>query len=378
MFRSSLLASLLVGLTIHIAAAQGPGQAQRDAIRSACRSDFMANCSSVQPGGQEAFECLLRNESKLSAACKTAVGAVAPKPETPAAAAIPPAATPAPASAAPAATPSPTATEGSHSAPATAATPPAPPATREPAPAKKPEPTRTAATPTATEKPTAKQTSAIRAACRSDFIANCSGVQPGGADALACLQRNAAKLSAKCQSAVAAIGKRASPAADKGGGSEPAAPAAAAPAPAATAAPAKPTAQQTSAIRAACRSDFMAHCSGVQPGGAAALQCLQSNAAALSPACKSAVAAVGGAPATSAPEEAPTTAAAPPPTVAPLSPMPLMRPRRALAILAVCDTDARSLCAGVPPGGGRIIDCLADHAPSLSSGCYSAMAAARR
>jgi Cysteine rich repeat len=366
MFRSSLFAAFLVGLTVSIAAAQQPTEAQRDAIRSACRSDFIAHCSSVQPGGKEAFECLLQNESKLSAACKTAVSAVAPKTETPAAATAPAVATPAASPAETAATPSPT--------PA-AATPAAAPASREPTPAKKPEPTRTTSAPTTTEKPTAKQASAIGSACRSDFIANCSGVQPGGADALACLQRNEAKLSTKCRTAVAAISKGASPAADTGGGTEPAAPAAAAPAPTTAAAPTKPTAAQTSAIRSACRSDFMSHCSGVQPGGAEALQCLQSNAASLSPACKTAVAAIGGGPAAPPAAASPTAAA---PTVAPLSPMPLMLPRRALAILAVCDTDARSLCAGIPPGGGRIIECLADHAPSLSSGCYSAMAAARR
>ena len=57
----------------------------------------------------------------------------------------------------------------------------------------------------------------------------------------------------------------------------------------ATAALAQPTTDQQSALRANCRSDFMSKCSGVQPGGAEALQCLQRNVANLSPGCQSAV-----------------------------------------------------------------------------------------
>lgn len=52
---------------------------------------------------------------------------------------------------------------------------------------------------------TSSQQAAIRAACRSDFMANCSGVTPGGAEALACLQRNAARASSGCQQALAAV-----------------------------------------------------------------------------------------------------------------------------------------------------------------------------
>jgi hypothetical protein len=37
-------------------------------------------------------------------------------------------------------------------------------------------------------------------------MTNCAGVQPGGPEALACLQRNAAKLSPDCRTSVAAIG----------------------------------------------------------------------------------------------------------------------------------------------------------------------------
>jgi pyruvate/2-oxoglutarate dehydrogenase complex dihydrolipoamide acyltransferase (E2) component len=146
-------------------------------------------------------------------------------------------------------------------------------------------------------------------------------------------------------------------------------------APAAAAAPAQPpTEQQKAAIRAACRSDFMAHCSGVQPGGAAALQCLQRNAARLSGACRSAVTAIGGGGA--APGAAPAAAAAP--TAAPIGLIPMMRPRDALAILQICRAEAGTLCAGTPLGGGRMLNCLAANAASLSPDCYSALSAAAR
>jgi len=62
----------------------------------------------------------------------------------------------------------------------------------------------------------------------------------------------------------------------------------------------QPTKAQQSALRTACRSDFMAHCSKVNPNNsAAAMACLQRNAAALSPRCRAAVSAGsgGGAPA---------------------------------------------------------------------------------
>jgi hypothetical protein len=56
--------------------------------------------------------------------------------------------------------------------------------------------------------------------------------------------------------------------------------------------------------------------------------------------------------------------------------MPMLRPRDALAIVQICGAEVRSLCAGVPFGGGRIISCLAANASSLSPGCYGALSAA--
>ena len=56
----------------------------------------------------------------------------------------------------------------------------------------------------------------------------------------------------------------------------------------------QPTQAQASAIRQACRADYQSHCASVSPGGTAALQCLQQNAAALSAPCQQSLAAVGG------------------------------------------------------------------------------------
>ena len=98
-----LIAGLFGGAGI--AVAQEPTPDQQGAIRSNCRSDFMANCSGVPRGGMEALQCLKDNVAKLSSGCQQAVKAVmpapAPKPPapsvtaTPAAPAAPPPATPA-------------------------------------------------------------------------------------------------------------------------------------------------------------------------------------------------------------------------------------------------------------------------------------------
>src|SRR5689334_22762534 len=94
--------------------AQAPTDAQRGAIRSACRSDYIAHCSSVPPGGAESLQCLQKNMSSLSGSCKAAVNAVQPPAAAPAArtdapAAAPKADVPAPEPAKPAATAAPAA-----------------------------------------------------------------------------------------------------------------------------------------------------------------------------------------------------------------------------------------------------------------------------
>jgi hypothetical protein len=235
------------------------------------------------------------------------------------------------------------------------------------------------------QQPTSEQISAIRASCRSDFMAQCAGVQPGTRDALECLKRNAVKVSPSCKAALDAVGSRPTESAAPGpAAAAPASPAAAEPA-AAAAEPAAPPPRDPAAfedrksppspiaaVRTACRADFGVHCPGVRPGDSAALRCLQVNAAALSPPCREAVMAIGEG---RAPPPAGAAAASP---VAPLGPIPQMRPRRALEILSFCEPEVRTLCADVPPGGGRILECLAENYARLSPQCYGALGRATR
>jgi hypothetical protein len=230
--------------------------------------------------------------------------------------------------------------------------------------------------------PSQAQRDAIKSQCRSDYMAHCSSVPPGGEASLQCLQKNMSSLSSSCQSAVRAVEAPAAPAAAKPAEAAPAKPAA--PAAATTAAPkaaapkaaaGQPTSAQISAIRSACRSDYPKVCKGVPAGGAPALQCLEKNKAKLSAACGNAVAAASGgtaAPAAGAAAPAPAAAPAAAPTVIVLRPM---RPREELFVLrSACGTDVRSICGGVAPGGGRIVQCLATNAAQLSPACKDVLA----
>jgi hypothetical protein len=200
--------------------------------------------------------------------------------------------------------------------------------------------------------PTDAQRSAIRSACRSDYIAHCSSVPPGGLESLQCLQKNMASLSASCKSAVNAVSaaeKPAAPAASEKS-EAPAAPKAETPAasePAKPAEAAKPAAPAAAAPKAAAAPAKKPAASG----GAAP-------------------AAAGASTAASAAGSAPAAAAAPAAVIV-LRPM---RPREELFVLrSACGGDVRSLCGGVPPGGGRIVQCLATNAASLSPACKNVL-----
>jgi hypothetical protein len=244
------------------------------------------------------------------------------------------------------------------------------------------------AAPALAQAPTQAQRDAIKSQCRNDYIAHCSSIPPGGAASLQCLQKNMASLAPGCAGAVRAVeapAAESAPKADSAPAKTEAAPAAPAAKPAAEAAAPKATARkpssaQISAIRSACRSDYPSVCAGVPTGGAPALQCLEKNKAKLSPACERAVTAASGggsAPATgtapAATETAAPAAAAPAaPTVIVLRPM---RPREELFVLrSACGADVRSICGGVQPGGGRIMQCLATNASSLSPECRDVLA----
>jgi hypothetical protein len=146
----------------------------------------------------------------------------------------------------------------------------------------------------------------------------------------------------------------------------------------------QPTPEQIAAIKQSCRSDFMANCQGVQPGGREALECLKRNVARLSGGCKTAVSAISPPPASapaahpapSAGHPAPAPQAAVPaaPAVAPLRVRPFVMPQRRIVILAICHADVARLCSNVPPGRERILECLGAQAASLSPACYRAVA----
>lgn len=238
-------------------------ETQKSAIRSACRSEFMAHCASVTPGGVEAYQCLKKNMSSLSSGCQTAVRAVEPAaaPKTEAAPAAPK-----------------TEAAPKEAAPKPETAPAAPKA--ETAPAAKPA-ASAAPKAAAAKQPSSAQVAAVKSACRADYPRVCASVPPGGAPALECLEKNKAKVSAACQSALSAA---------SGGAATPAAPGAAAAAPAAAPTvlvlrPLRPR-EQLFVARSACGADIRTICAGVEAGGGRIIQCLASNAASLSPACR--------------------------------------------------------------------------------------------
>jgi hypothetical protein len=249
--------------------------------------------------------------------------------------------------------------------------------------------------------PTDAQRSAIRAECRSDYEAHCASIPPGGMASLQCLQKNMSSLSSGCQSAVRAVGtpsevkaepptapakteaepavapkgeSAAAPARPATEGATPATPKAEPPK-AATATTSKPSKANIATIRSACRSDYSRVCAGVPTGGAPALQCLEQNKSRVSAACQKAVAAVNGnaVPPTAGSAAAPATEATASPAGAPAAAVLVlrpMRPREELFVLrSACGLDVRTLCAGVAPGGGRLMQCLAAQSASLSPDC---------
>jgi pyruvate/2-oxoglutarate dehydrogenase complex dihydrolipoamide acyltransferase (E2) component len=242
------------------------------------------------------------------------------------------------------------------------------------------------ATPAFSQAPTDAERAAIRSECRSDYEAHCASIPPGGAASLQCLQKNMSSLSSGCQTAVRAVEAPAAaapkaesaPAAATAKPAETAAPAAAPKAAASTPAK-KPSDAQVAAIRSACRSDYQKVCAGVPTGGVPALQCLEKNKAKVSAPCQQAVNAASGGTATPAAAGAPAATATPgaaapaaAPTVLVLRPM---RPREELFVLrSACSGDVRTLCGGVAPGGGRIVQCLATQAASISPACKQVLA----
>ncbi len=161
--------------------------------------------------------------------------------------------------------------------------------------------------------PTDAQKAAIRSACQSDYRSHCASVPPGGSQALQCLEKNLASLSADCQAAVgAATSAATAPAPSTGTGTDSSSDAAATDSSnqAATSAPetgqAKPKTvapspppplqltllQEVRLIRLSCGPDFRRYCGNVPLGGGNAAACLRANFARLAPICQQALAAL--------------------------------------------------------------------------------------
>src|SRR5262249_35060654 len=152
------LATVLFCLAYPATAAQ-PTQAQADAIRQSCRSDYQRHCAGVPTGGQAALSCLQQNAAAVSAPCQQALSALDPRsaPDPPPARGPPPA--------------------------------PAPPAAAKSAPPATPMSPR-------------QEMATLRTDCRDDYRAYCSNVPLGQGRAIACLKEHGPQLSGQCRSAL--------------------------------------------------------------------------------------------------------------------------------------------------------------------------------
>ena len=201
--------TLIVSFVSGPAVAQGPTEAQREAVKSQCRSDYIAHCSSVPSGGEAALQCLAKNMSSLSGACQAAVRAIEVSVEAP----KPAAAAPPPAAAQPAAA-------AKSAAPAAAAKPAAPAAPSKSAAPKSAAPKGPPAATTAAAAPAAAAAAApaplvlrkmlpreelfvTRSACSTDIGALCQGVVPGGGRVMQCLSARSVSLSSACRDVLA-------------------------------------------------------------------------------------------------------------------------------------------------------------------------------
>jgi hypothetical protein len=169
-FARPVIALLTLACACAPLAAQQLTDAQKSAIRSACRGDYQRVCANVPGGTKDSLQCLVQHSDQVSAACRDAL---------------------APASASPGAAPpaSPNAAAAASSATAAAAAPAA-----GAAPAAAPQ----AAQPLSPR----EEAMAVRSKCSGDFQKLCSGVQLGGGHAAACLRAHASELTPACSAAL--------------------------------------------------------------------------------------------------------------------------------------------------------------------------------
>jgi hypothetical protein len=139
------------------AVAQQPNQAQANAIRQSCRSDYQSYCSNVPTGGMASLQCLQGHMSELSPPCQTAVGSASGGSST-----RPP-------------------SSGAQSAPPNKAPPNSMPPQISPR----------------------EKLAIMRRSCGGDFQAYCRGVPLGGGEAMRCLADNQSRLSPACRDVMA-------------------------------------------------------------------------------------------------------------------------------------------------------------------------------
>lgn len=154
----TLLSGILLCSFAGPAGAQQPSQAQTNAIKQSCRSDYQSVCSSVPTGGRAALQCLQQHQAELSPACQGAVAAVT----------------------------------GGGGGGGGGAAPPAGAGSQAMAPSGAP--------PALSMR---QQAALMRNACGGDFRAYCQGVGLGGGRAMACLAENQSRLSPSCKGALA-------------------------------------------------------------------------------------------------------------------------------------------------------------------------------
>jgi hypothetical protein len=146
-------AGLLLSVLGCPALAQQPSQAELNAIRQSCRGDYPTVCAGVPTGGSAALQCLQQNAASVSAPCRQSLAALD--------------------------------SGVVSSTPGTAS--PAVPQSQGPPMSRR------------------QEAAMLRASCRGDFRTFCSGVEPGGGRALACLKEHGADLSPDCRSALLSL-----------------------------------------------------------------------------------------------------------------------------------------------------------------------------
>lgn len=174
------------------AAAQIPTDAQKEALRAHCASDYRAHCASIPPGGMDALVCLERNVADLSPPCKSAVEAVKGGAAAPAqaAAATQPAA-PAAAKGAP---------SGGSSAPASA------PASASAVAPAAPASASAVAAPAAPALPFRREVGLTARECFTDFRRLCPDLPIGHGHLVGCRRTHRGELQPGCRAAMEAAG----------------------------------------------------------------------------------------------------------------------------------------------------------------------------